>query len=48
MKRIARWLKHRLLDAVEWIYDNKPDGELMTMEDYANLAKLDALRKDTK
>lgn len=45
MRKLGKKIALKLLDAVDWIYRNKPEGEMYTKEDLEMMAKSRELRK---
>lgn len=48
MKKPVKKIITALLDGVEWIYKNKPEGEKYTAEDRKNMRKIREMRKKLK
>ncbi len=46
MKTIGRFLALKCLDFIDWIYENRPEGEQLTMEDCAAITKSRKMRKE--
>lgn len=48
MKTIARYIAVKLLNFIDWIYENRPEGERLTERDLEMRAEVRKLRRKIK